>query len=266
MPTAATSTFFPTESETSDEVKEKGMMMGMKGKKGKSTKKHNMKKSSTPSPTSMEDPTPTPSFAVNTEEPTPTSSFAINTEEPDQTPTPSSATFDPTVGDTMGLQTDVPGTTENPTSALATDNPSLTTDSPSSATVQPTTSAPTAGDRWNVDLDLRAVPAEYQNLFTTAARKWETVNVGDIPDFTVTADYAGMSSCSNLPPVIDDMYICAFVQPIDGPSNVLGYGQPQLVRPDTLIPAAGQMIFDSDDLADSLAPVIVRIVIPSLMD
>ena len=56
----------------------------------------------------------------------------------------------------------------------------------------------------------------------------------------------------DLPSTVDDLLIDVSVQPIDGAGGILGQAGPTCLRAGTFLPVAGQMIFDSADVANLL--------------
>jgi hypothetical protein len=78
----------------------------------------------------------------------------------------------------------------------------------------------------------------YQSYFTAAARRWEQVITGDLPN--VNSSTYGF---------IDDLLITANVRAIDGPGRILGQAGPDAFRSGSLLPTHGVMTFDSADLA-----------------
>lgn len=78
--------------------------------------------------------------------------------------------------------------------------------------------------------------------FRTAADRWATVIVGDLPDVVVDGE------------LVDDVLILAQGREIDGVGKILGQAGPSRLRPSgigagALLPAKGRMTFDSADLA-----------------
>jgi len=81
-----------------------------------------------------------------------------------------------------------------------------------------------------------------KNAFKTAADRWSTVIVGDLPSVQVDGE------------VVDDVLILAQGADIDGPGKVLGQAGPTHLRPagagaTAFIPVKGTMTFDTADLA-----------------
>jgi hypothetical protein len=78
--------------------------------------------------------------------------------------------------------------------------------------------------------------------FTAAADRWTQVIVGDLPPVEIDGE------------VVDDVLILAEGADIDGTGRVLGQAGPTHLRPESagsaaLLPARGEMTFDSADLA-----------------
>lgn len=81
-----------------------------------------------------------------------------------------------------------------------------------------------------------------KKAFKLAADRWTRVIVGDLPSVLVDGE------------VIDDLLILANGAPIDGTGLILGQAGPTRLRPSSagaaaLLPAKGQMTFDTADLA-----------------
>jgi len=112
--------------------------------------------------------------------------------------------------------------------------------------------ASAAGD-YTVSLRFINTPtAAQRQFFETAAAKWESILVGDVPDAsgTIQARACGNSFAT---PVfrgtVDDVLIDVLLQPIDGPGAVLGAAGPCLARSADNLTLYGLMFFDTDDLA-----------------
>jgi hypothetical protein len=89
---------------------------------------------------------------------------------------------------------------------------------------------------------LGGLTAKQQAAFRTAADRWATVIVGDLPDVLVDGE------------LVDDVLILAQGKAIDGVGKILGQAGPSRLRPSgigagSLLPAKGRMTFDSADLA-----------------
>ena len=107
--------------------------------------------------------------------------------------------------------------------------------------------SPTPANLFEIDLDLTNVDAQYQGAFTVASDRWEEVITGDLAPTPTSADVIANSVCQNIPAVVDDVHICAFVEPIDGEFGILGQAQPEFVRAN-LLPTVGLMRFDTADV------------------
>ncbi len=82
-----------------------------------------------------------------------------------------------------------------------------------------------------------------RGAFKAAADRWSRVITGDLPAVTIGQEQ------------VDDLLILAQGQDIDGPGRILGQAGPTRLRPagigaGALLPAMGEMTFDSADLAD----------------
>ncbi|WP_067650070.1 leishmanolysin-related zinc metalloendopeptidase [Nocardia harenae] len=78
--------------------------------------------------------------------------------------------------------------------------------------------------------------------FAAAADRWATLIVGDLPEARIPDGAGGTIA-------VDDVLIFAEGRQIDGPGTILGQAGPTWIRRDSLLPIAGEMTFDSADLA-----------------
>lgn len=103
-------------------------------------------------------------------------------------------------------------------------------------------------------LNLDQVAVKYQDAFRLAAKRWSSVIVGDLPDAKLTKSMKASSRCENIPDIVDDIYICSRIIPIDGKGGVLGSAGPDFGRNTGghVMTVLGTMQFDSADV-DSLA-------------
>jgi hypothetical protein len=66
------------------------------------------------------------------------------------------------------------------------------------------------------------------------------------------------SKCLNIPSIIDGVFICATIEPIDGPSGILGSAGPEFARDGPngvvrcLLAMDSMVLFSSTALTDSL--------------
>ena len=85
--------------------------------------------------------------------------------------------------------------------------------------------------------------------FDSAAARWSRSIVVDLDDvvFDGSEDF---SFCGGQPlsETVDDLVIFAQIDKIDGPGNILGQAGPCFLRDDNLLPVAGFMQFDVDDV------------------
>lgn len=93
---------------------------------------------------------------------------------------------------------------------------------------------------------------EQRAFFETAAAKWQSIIVGDVPDASGTIPARSCGNAFKTPSfngTVDDILIDVLLQPIDGPGAVLGAAGPCLARNADLLTLYGLMFFDTDDLA-----------------
>lgn len=116
--------------------------------------------------------------------------------------------------------------------------------------------------RFNICLDLDLSNSGSFDAFERARNTWQEAIVGQENSFTDFRDFLsengerGLDYASNineLPDTLDDIFIAAFEENIDGPGNVLGFAGPGFVYTDTGLTATGSMTFDSSDVADLLS-------------
>ena len=103
--------------------------------------------------------------------------------------------------------------------------------------------------QYDIQFAFRNVPlSSDQTLFTKAEKRWQQVLKGDVPD--VILDVPIRTSCGDSPLTIDDIFICAHYDDIDGPEGILGSAGVIASRSTTdgPFPAIGEMRFDSDDV------------------
>jgi hypothetical protein len=90
--------------------------------------------------------------------------------------------------------------------------------------------------------------ASQRQAFAGAAAKWATIVSADLPD--ISATFSGV--CGGTVPVfdgtVDDLLIFATVEPIDGPSNIVGSAGPCIIRTANSLPIIGTMRFDVADV------------------
>lgn len=99
---------------------------------------------------------------------------------------------------------------------------------------------------YDITLQLVDIPDVDQGIFRNATQRWEGILRGDIYDVSI----GKLSSLGNgcvLPDVVDDLFICAAYDDIDGPRRILGSAGPQKVRANGLS-ITGFMRFDAADI------------------
>ena len=112
-------------------------------------------------------------------------------------------------------------------------------------------------------LDLESLSGSYESWmesFSKAKDKWQTVIVGNLPS-TSSSELESTPdiTCTGYPSTIDDLYICAREESIDGPDGILGsaatvYTQYSgeinpLTGQEYVVALSGIMFFDSEDIA-----------------
>jgi len=112
---------------------------------------------------------------------------------------------------------------------------------------QPTVAPVASSLRYDITQQL-FMPTQEQEVFLRAGQRWEQIVVGDIPDFPSSSLTVEPKQGCTYPDVIDDLYICGVIEPIDGSMGEIGQGRVTFMRPDTFLPVAGEMVFDADDL------------------
>lgn len=103
---------------------------------------------------------------------------------------------------------------------------------------------------FNIELIACIQSTAYDATFISAAQKWMSVIIGDIPDYSGGNLDCGMlfngtnvAICSN----VDDVLISFVVEPIDGAYGTLGSAGPFYTHNDGNLPITGRMRFDSAD-------------------
>jgi hypothetical protein len=96
-----------------------------------------------------------------------------------------------------------------------------------------------------------AFSAAVQTAFNSAVAKWQQIIYQDLVDVSVSAPAGtcGTNSPAIGPVNVDDVLILARIDSIDGPNGILGQAGPCRFRSGSLLPALGQMTFDSADMA-----------------
>ena len=96
-----------------------------------------------------------------------------------------------------------------------------------------------------------AFSAPVQTAFNSAVAKWQQIIYQDLVDVSVSAPAGtcGTNSPAIGPVTVDDILILVRIDSIDGPGSVLGSAGPCRFRFGSLLPALGQMTFDSADMA-----------------
>ena len=108
-------------------------------------------------------------------------------------------------------------------------------------------------DRFNICLDLSLTNQNRLAAFQRAKNKWEAVIVGqnalvgEFGPLIKGTQPQGVVWATDVPTLLDDLYIAAFEEPIDGNGRILGMSGPQFKDGEGR-PVNGIMMFDSTDI------------------
>jgi hypothetical protein len=114
-----------------------------------------------------------------------------------------------------------------------------------------TASATPIVSAYNIDLRFLTPMSPSQTAaFTSAAARWSSIVVGDLPSVNVVvpADSC-VGSIPAMNETVDDIVIFASIDSIDGPGSVLGGASPCYLRSVGGLTVVGNMVFDSADVA-----------------
>ena len=168
---------------------------------------------------------------------------------------------------TRFLQANREKPTKNPKVPKPTKTPKVPT-TPTRAPVKKPSRAPTPAvkyglqdncgknhkSKFNICLDLKSESGSYEpwmEYFALARDRWQDIIVKDrIPAFDLRGVLAATNVATELPPLIDDIYVAGEVTSIDGPLKVLASAGPTYVTTlnGIVFPLSGYMRFDKDDL------------------
>jgi Leishmanolysin len=106
---------------------------------------------------------------------------------------------------------------------------------------------PSTTGEFAIALDLVGIPSSDVAYFTNAAAKWQTVITGDLSNESTKTLPARTDGCT-YPSTIDDVFVCAQYQVVDGPGAILGFAGPEYVRTTSNLPMSGFIGFDLADV------------------
>jgi len=119
-----------------------------------------------------------------------------------------------------------------------------------------TTTAPPAADQYQITVRQSSVftPSQ-QDLIAAATTRWQQVVRTGMPDVVsppgdITAANCASEGLPSFSGAIDDLLIDIRIEPIDGPSQVLGYAGACFSRVSNGLPYFGLMVIDSADVAN----------------
>jgi hypothetical protein len=105
---------------------------------------------------------------------------------------------------------------------------------------------------WEITMDYSGVSfVDRFWFFRRAAHRWSRAIVGDMSNRTVAHVNNNLTktACGDYPSTIDDLYICASSERVDGRGGFLAAAGATLTRSDEQWqPYAGVMIFDREDM------------------
>jgi hypothetical protein len=99
---------------------------------------------------------------------------------------------------------------------------------------------------YDITLQLIDIPDTDKGIFRNATRRWESIVRGDINDVNIE-NLSRLGNGCVLPDVVDDLFICAAYDNIDGPKGILGSAGPRNFRANGLS-STGFMRFDAADI------------------
>ena len=110
--------------------------------------------------------------------------------------------------------------------------------------------------RFNMCLDVHVSAGNndaWTNALINGANRWESLIVGDTIGQAPAPNDPDFTCDGGMPPLIDDVYVCAKDGFIDGEGGVLGMTQLRYVRGDTNLPISGGITFDAADVQALMA-------------
>jgi len=112
---------------------------------------------------------------------------------------------------------------------------------------------PTPG--YTITLDTSGLGSKFVSAFTVAKDRWEDVVKGDLPSMDVSGlkGYGTFCDIKKVPNPIDDIFMCASTEKIDGKGGILARAGPEAIRSDSSLPYRGIMQFDKADASALLS-------------
>jgi hypothetical protein len=102
---------------------------------------------------------------------------------------------------------------------------------------------------YDIQLELPGITrAADRTIFASAAAKWQSIITGDLEGFDISCFPPREDDCQ-WPSFVDDIFMCADYQAIDGKSGTLAMAGPEYVRLPSWLPVSGAMTFDIADVA-----------------
>lgn len=110
--------------------------------------------------------------------------------------------------------------------------------------------------KFNICLDLKSDSGKYEpwmDAFAIARDRWESIITDDgDPPVDPRGSFLADDVATELPRLVDDLYVSGVVVPLDGPGMILGMAGPTVLKQTAdgkVRPIGGIMKFDSEDIA-----------------
>jgi hypothetical protein len=111
----------------------------------------------------------------------------------------------------------------------------------------PSNNVTISNETYSIALTLQGIPASDETVFRKAAARWEGIITKGLTNFSSGRFPPVVDGCQ-YPDVIDDLFICASYNTIDGVGGILGRAGPVRVRTSDGLPIVGSMLFETVDV------------------
>jgi hypothetical protein len=113
--------------------------------------------------------------------------------------------------------------------------------------VPPSGNVTVSNETYSITLALQGIPSSDETVFRNAAARWQGIITEGLSNFS-TGRFPPLADGCQYPEVIDDLFICARYNIIDGPGGILGRAGPLRVRTSDGLPIVGTMLFETVDV------------------
>jgi hypothetical protein len=113
--------------------------------------------------------------------------------------------------------------------------------------VPPSGNVTVSNETYGITLNLQGIPSSDETVFRNAAARWEGIITEGLANIS-TARFPPVADGCRYPDVIDDLFICASYNTIDGLGGILGQAGPVRVRTSNGLPIVGTMLFETVDV------------------